>query len=98
MRTRNDLGCLIRARIMKQITEKYHTQGSRNKTLWVIWIQHVFPAVGVDYNTYLRALSADITGLDEKIKAKQEYEWEKHRRKLETARLMRTHKRISECR
>lgn len=92
----HNIAYMIRARIMQQITEIHYKKGCQNPSLWVVWINHIFPAVGVDYETYLNGLSVDVSDLDEKIKVRQALEWEKHRRKLADARRQRTQKQQSE--
>lgn len=77
---------MVRARIMQKITEQYYEKGCRRCSLWLIWIRHVFPEVGVDYDTYLRGLPVDVSGLDETIRRRQALEWDKHYRKLAAAR------------
>ena len=92
----HNIAYMVRARIMQQITEKYYQEGCRSCSLWLIWIRHVFPEVGVDYETYLRGLPVDVSELDAMIRKKQLLEWEKHLRKLATAKLHRVQNRKPE--
>lgn len=86
------IACMIRARSMQQITEKYYEKGCKRKSLWIIWIRHILPKVGVDYETYLRGLPVDVSDLEDRIRKRQLSEWDKHLRKLDRTKSLRAQK------
>lgn len=85
----HSIAYLIRARIMQQITEKHYEKGCKKTSLWVVWIRHIFPKVGVDYETYLKGLPVDVSELEDRIRKRQLSEWDKHQSKLNETRLSR---------